>query len=124
MTDLPARRPARKPAPHMAREDGHQHDLVLRELARLTWIVEEMRETVTGWRTTAAEMSQGGSTAQGEVRWLEIAAGQATDILNAAGEAEYRTHPARMLVLHTKAAKKLADQIAAKAEAQEMASDG
>jgi hypothetical protein len=95
-----------------------EQDLVMRELARLTFLVEELRALLTDHisiHTTSAGREPGDYS-----KGVLSVSHTVMDALDAAGEAEYRLHPARMLALHARAARQLAEQIATAAEAAEM----
>lgn len=76
-------------------------DELHRELARLTFITETVRDLLPDWWEEAARLGTSGRPVAGCARQVE-------DVLSAAGDAEYTLRPLAMLALHLRAAADLA----------------
>ena len=99
------------PAPQILtelREVRAERDGLLREVARLTFITEQLRDLAVDWHRDANVLrARVAVVDKAEGQTLARCASQVLQVEQAAGEAEYRLHPARMAGVHLAALGKL-----------------
>jgi hypothetical protein len=81
-----------------------------REIARLTWVVRQVRDDAAEWRKFAHTLPED------QAVWMNECAMNVEDALEVSARDAYQAHPQRMIAMHLEAAATLAGELAAEAE--------
>ncbi len=95
-----------------------ERDALMREVARLTFITEEVGDLAKQWHEDSVVLAGlRGEADKVEGLTVNRCATQVEGVLAAAGEVEYRLHPVRAAAVHAQALTRLLAGLAAHAEA-------